>query len=109
MEQEVRDVVPDHIVPVAGSQKAHLVVDGVGCHQERAVHGCLRVPAEGRRIPEENRDVGDFPDIDVFLDMMEIVVVPVGREGVGVEKEDGGGQESESHRNPAVAGHFIQF
>ena len=49
----------------------------------------MGVPAEGSGICKKVRQVGDLADIDVFLDMMEVVVVPVGGEAVGVKEPDG--------------------
>ncbi len=101
MKQKVDDMIPDNVIPVPGGPDPDLVVDGVSGHEERAVHPGLWVAAEGRGIGKKVRQVGDLPDINVLLDVVKVVVVPVGGEAVGVKEPDGDRyeQDSEKHRS----------
>ncbi len=88
MKQKIHYMVSDHIISVPGGDQPYLIVDGMSDHKQGPVHPCLRIPAESGWIREEFRNIGDLANVDVLLDVMKIIVVPVGCEGVGVENKE---------------------
>jgi len=99
VDKEIDYVVTHDVVPVPGSEDPDLIVNGVGGHEERPVHPCLGIPAESGGIREEIRDVGHFPYVYIFLDVVEVVVVPVGPETVRVKCGDRYNDEQDSPKN----------
>jgi hypothetical protein len=99
MKQEVHHVVPDHVVSVPGSHKGYLVVNCISGHEQWPVHAAVGVSTEGGRILEEEGYIGELPDVDVLFDVMKIVVMPVRREGVGIEDKKKDGDEKDRKEN----------
>lgn len=82
VKDEVDDVVTDNVVTIPCGHKADLIIECVGCHEQWTIHPSVGISAEGGSILEKKRNIGQLSYIDVFLDMMKIVVVPIGCERV---------------------------
>ena len=87
MKKKIGDMIGHHVVTVSRGPESDLVIEGMGGHQERAVHPAVRVPAECCRVGKKLGNIGDFADVDIFLDMMEIIIVPMCRERVGIKNK----------------------
>lgn len=100
VKEKVGNVIGHHVVAVPRCHDPHLIVDGVGDHEQGTVHPRLGVPAEGGGVFEKHWNVRRLPNVDIFLDVVKIVVVPVGGEAVGIKEayDNRDKKNSEKHR-----------
>jgi hypothetical protein len=57
----------------------------MGCHQKGSERPGVRAAAEGGWILVKVGYIRELSYVDILFNMMEIIVMPIGGEGVGIE------------------------
>jgi hypothetical protein len=76
----------------------------VGSHQQWPIHPGIGISAESGGIFKEHPDIVYLPDVNILLDMVKIVIMPVGSKGVqiGYQYENTNNDDGEKGGVPGV-------